>query len=234
MTTRLLLIGATVVATASLVGAQTAGQKPSPSPAAKPAAPAAPARPLSPTGSGSAQVDGHWTQGAQQQYTAGRGSFEGGKWIDISYGRPLKRGRDVFGSGDNFGKDLLVGADVWRAGANVTTQLTSDVPINIGGKTLAANTTYTVFIDLKPDNWTFILSTLVAQKKYDPAEKVQVFGAYNYARDKDVVRMQMTVERLPHVFEELSWQFLDMTATTGRLAVVWDNYLASVPFTVAG
>src|SRR5215467_2280474 len=97
-------------------------------------------KPLSPAGTAAAQVQGKWVQGGQPQFTAGRGTYTGGEWIEISYGRPIKRGRDVFGSGANYGKDLLVGAPIWRAGANVSTQLTNEVPITLGGKTLAPGT----------------------------------------------------------------------------------------------
>ena len=41
----------------------------------------------------------------------------------------------------------------------------------------------------------------------------------------------MKLETLPHSFEELSWQFLDMTQNGGTIAVIWDKQMASVPFT---
>jgi hypothetical protein len=208
-----LFAGAAVLSAASLTLAQVGG------------------RDLSPSGTSSAQVEGQWVQGARQQYTLGRGSYQGGKWIDITYGRPLKRGRDPWGSGPNYGKDLLVGAPIWRAGANVTTQLTSEVPLTIGGRTLKAGATYTVFIELKENDWTLVLSTLTAQKTYDPNNKTDTFGAYNYVPASDVLRVPMKLETLPHAFEELSWQFVDMTATGGSLALVWDKMMASVPFT---
>ena len=46
-----------------------------------------------------------------------------GKWIGITYSRPIKRGRDVWG-GPSYGKDVLLQDDakVWRAGANVSTR----------------------------------------------------------------------------------------------------------------
>ena len=31
-------------------------------------------------------------------------AYQGGKWIDITYSRPIKRGRDVFGEGPTYGK----------------------------------------------------------------------------------------------------------------------------------
>ena len=59
-----------------------------------------------------------------------RGAGGTGAKISIEYGQPHARGREVFGS--------LVPLDtVWRAGANRATQLTTDVPLNIGGTTLA-------------------------------------------------------------------------------------------------
>ena len=187
-------------------------------------------KPMSPRGTAAAQVQGTWTQGQRPSFTLGRGSYQGGKWIELSFGRPLKRGRDLWGSGANYGKDALVGAPIWRAGADVSTQLTNDVPIVLGGKTLAPGT-YTMFVDLKENDWTLVVSTLKAQTTYDPNNKVDVWGAYNYVPDKDVARVKMRLEALPHAFEELSWQFVDMSQNGGTLALIWDKTMASVPFT---
>lgn len=187
-------------------------------------------RPMSPSGSAVAHVQGTWTNPGKQTFALGGGNYEGGKWIEISYGRPLKRGRDVFGAGANYGKAALIGAPIWRAGANVSTQLTTEVPLKIGTATLKPGT-YTLFVDLKENNWTFVVSTLQAQAKYDPNEKVAVWGGYNYAPDKDVVRTKMTLETLPHAHEQLSWEFVDMTTTGGTIALSWDKTQALVPFT---
>ena len=186
---------------------------------------------MSPDGTAAAQVGGTWVTSGQAQFSLGRGTYQGGKWIEVSFGRPLKRGRDLWGSGPNYGKDALVGAPLWRAGANVTTRLMNEAPMVIAGKTLAPGE-YTLFIDLKENNWTFVVSTLKAQLKYNPDDKTTVWGAYNYTPDKDVLRAPMKVDTLPHSFEQLSWQFLDMTPTSGTLEVIWDKVMASVPFTV--
>ena len=52
-----------------------------------------------PEGSAQVQVLGTWTKPARPAFTLGRETYEGGKWIEIKYGRPLQRGRDLFGSG---------------------------------------------------------------------------------------------------------------------------------------
>jgi hypothetical protein len=177
---------------------------------------------LSPPGASATQVGGKQSE---------REVYEGGHWIDITYGRPIKRGRDLFGPSD-YPEFLSDGADVWRAGANVSTQLKNEVPIVMGGKTIVPGT-YTVFIDLKVDDkWTLIISSWPAQTTYDEKNKSAVFGAYGYTPDKDVVRVPMQVEPLTHSFDQLSWEFLDMTDQGGRLALIWDRKLASVPFTV--
>jgi hypothetical protein len=189
-------------------------------------------RPMSPEGTAAAQVLGKWVPPAgQRAFTLGGATYQGGKWIEMTFGRPLRRGRDLWGSGATYGKDALVGAPIWRAGANVTTRLKSEVPLVIGGKTMPAGE-YSVFIDLKEGGWTLVLSSLPIQAKYDPAEKVAVWGAYNYTPDKDVLRVPMKLDTLPHAHEQLTWEFVDMTDTSGALALTWGTTMASVAFKV--
>jgi len=185
-------------------------------------------RPASPDGAAAAEIGSKMTPTAN-----GEPTYTRGKWIEVTYGRPIKRGRDVFGSGANYGKLANPDAPVWRAGANVTTQLQTEVPLVINGKTVAPGT-YTMFIDLKPNNWTLIVSNWKAQKDYDPNNKAELWGAYGYTPDKDVVRAPMKVETLPHSHEELTWQFFDVTDAGGTLAIMWDRTMASVPFKVGG
>jgi hypothetical protein len=190
-------------------------------------------RPLSPRGSASAQVSGTWTNPGKQTFAAGGGTYEGGKWIDITYGSPLKRGRDIFGAGPAYGKATLIGAPIWRAGADASTQLETEVPLKIGTGIVPPGK-YTLFVDLKEHDWTFVVSRWAAQAKYDPNNKTELWGAYNYTPDKDVLRTKMTLEALPHAHEQLTWEFVDMTRSGGTIALTWDKTLALVPFTVGG
>ena len=115
-------------------------------------------------------------------------SYQGGKWIEIIYSRPIKRGRILFdGTGANYGKTVNPDAPVWRAGANQSTQLKTEVQLVVNGKTVPPGT-YTMFIDLKPNAWTLIVSRWEAQKDFDENNKTQLFGAFGYTPDKDVVQ----------------------------------------------
>lgn len=178
---------------------------------------------LSPPGHSAVQVGGMFDP---VQY-----GYLGGPWIDVFYGRPLKRGRDLFGPPD-WADMLNDGAPVWRAGANQSTRLVTEAPLIIGGTRVEPGE-YTLFIDLADDGWTFIVSTWPAQETYDFENREALFGAFDYTDDRDVLRTRMELETLPVSFEQLAWQFLDMTANGGRLALIWDTQMASVAFTVA-
>ncbi|MBI3493888.1 MAG: DUF2911 domain-containing protein [Acidobacteria bacterium] len=208
MTRRLIATGMLALGISALVFAQGGG------------------RPASPAGSSAAQVGGKYVPGSEGPV------YQGGKWIEITYGRPIKRGRDVFGgTGANYGKIANPDAPVWRAGANVSTQLKTEVPLVINGKTVAPGT-YTMFIDLKPNNWTFIVSSWKAQTRYDPNNKAEIWGAYDYTPAKDVVRAPMTITTLPFSVEEMSWEFTDMSDAGGKLVMMWDKTMAAVAFKV--
>jgi Protein of unknown function (DUF2911) len=188
-------------------------------------------RPLSPRGSAAAHVGGTWTNVGSRTFVVGGGTYEGAKWIEITSGRPLKRGRDIFGSGADYGKATLIGAPIWRAGADVSTQLKTEVPLKIGTGTVPAGE-YTLFVDLKQNDWTFVVSRWPAQQTYDPNNKTALWGAYGYTPDKDVLRAKMKIETLPHSHEQLTWEFLDVTKTGGAIGLTWDKTLALVPFSV--
>jgi hypothetical protein len=157
----------------------------------------------------------------------------GDTWIEITYSRPIKRGRDVFGSGADYGKGVLVGgATVWRAGANQSTRLNTQVPLVIGDKTVPAGE-YSLFIDLtSPTEWTLIVSSYGAKKSGGDKTPDTLWGSFGYKPDKDVARAPMTVATRSGSLDQLTWGFLDVTAEGGKLFLAWDTTYATVPFTV--
>ena len=156
----------------------------------------------------------------------------GGKWIEVTYSRPILRGRaNIFGKGADYGKAVNGGAPVWRAGANQTTKLTTEVPLVIGGKTIAPGS-YDLFVDLKETGWTLIVSTQPTQDKYDSNDKTKIWGSYGYDPKFDVVRVPMTMMTPAVSIDQFTIGFVDMTNSGGKLAMGWDKTAAVVPFTV--
>jgi hypothetical protein len=184
-------------------------------------------RAASPTGASATVVGGKFVKTERGQ------RHEGGKWIEITYGRPILRGRTgVFGTGAEYGKTLNAGAPVWRAGADVSTRLKTEVPLEIGGKTVAPGE-YSLFIELKSEKeWNLIVSSHAAQQKYDANNKSALWGAYNYTPDKDVARAPMKVESIPFAVDQLTWGFTDVGNGGGTIRLWWENAMASVPFKV--
>jgi hypothetical protein len=178
----------------------------------------------SPTGAAATQVGGKYVQGGEAP------QYQNGKWIEITYGRPIKRGRDLWGAGATYGRTLNDGAPVWRAGANVSTRLKTEVPLVINGKTVPAGE-YSLFIDLKPNSWTLIVSRWAASPTF-PGTKDALFGAFDYTPDKDVARSPMKLDTLPFAVDQLTWSFVDMTENAGKVSIMWDKVMASVAFTV--
>lgn len=175
----------------------------------------------SPPGSSATQVQGSFSD---------REGYINGKWIQIFYGRPIKRERNLFDLPD-WREAILDGADVWRAGANVSTRLITEIDLTFAGNELPAGE-YTVFIDFNgtEDAWSFIVSRWPTQLHYDFADKSALWGAYEYTRDKDALRVPMSVSHGSIVYDQLSWQFADMHSGSGKLVLLWDKIRASVDF----
>jgi hypothetical protein len=184
--------------------------------------------PMSPRGTAATQVGGTWVEekpGAGPRYREG-------KWIVVDYGRPILRGRtEIFGKGDEYGKAVSGGAPVWRAGANETTRLRTEVPLEITGKTIPAGD-YSMFVEMKDGGWMLVLSNQPVQAKYDPENKTELFGAYNYDPKFVVARAPMRMESLPFSLDQFTIGFVNMTQQGGTLAMWWDTTQAMVDFKV--
>ena len=184
--------------------------------------------PPSPQGQASVQVGGRW-----EKTPTGGQRYVDGKWVVVDYGRPLLRGRaNIFGAGADYGKTISDGSPVWRVGANDTTRLTTQAPLAIGGKTLPPGV-YNVFAELKAGAWTLVLTTQPRQPKYDPNDKVLLYGSYNYDPKFDVVRAPMTLRQGDASVEQLTIGFVNVTASAATLSVAWEKTVATIDLRVA-
>ena len=182
-------------------------------------------RPLSPRGHTATELGGSYGQ---------EGRYEGGRWIDIHYGRPILRGRrGVFGARGEYGERIYDGAPLWRVGADQTTTFTTEADLLIGGQRLAAGE-YSLFADLAdPAAWELVFTTWSVRQDFQDDDPNALWGAYGYDPSKDVLRTTMAVETVDYSMDQLQVGFVDMTSQGGMLYILWDNQLASVPLVLA-
>ena len=172
---------------------------------------------------------------AQAQPASPRGDAAtqiGETWITVNYSRPILRGRtNIFGAGDSYGQTVNAGAPVWRAGANKSTRFKTDADLQFGDHTLLAGE-YSVFVDLKENDWTLIFSNHAAKDNFQDSGD-GLWGAYNYTDDKDVFRIPMTVSQIPPSYDQFTIAFINVTDSGGTLAMTWENTQATCPFSLA-
>jgi len=130
-------------------------------------------------------------------------------YIKITYGRPQKHGRIIFGEAIPFGM-------VWCTGANETAELTTTKNIKINGHNLKAGT-YSLFTIPEADKWTIILNK-------DHGE----WGGYNYNPDKDVLRFDVPVKMTEEVYEPFTIEF-ELLDERAKLLMMWDKTKISIP-----
>lgn len=135
------------------------------------------------------------------------------KWEDtylkITYSRPHKRGRVIFG-------DLVPYGKVWRFGANEATELTTTGPIKLAGNEVPAGT-YSMFAIPEENEWTIILNKDLGQ-----------WGAYRYDPDKDFLRFTVPTQKIDTSYEPFTLEF-EQTGNDVVLKGMWDQTMINIP-----
>lgn len=127
----------------------------------------------------------------------------------IIYGRPQKNGRKIFGELVEYGK-------VWRLGANEATEIEFFKNVKIDGKKVKKGR-YTMYAIPNEDKWTIILN-----------KETDIWGAYKYDEKKDLLRVDVPVQKQDSSVEALTIVF-EKTGTGANLNVVWDTTKVSLP-----
>ena len=180
-------------------------------------------RRMSPRGEAATQVDGGFDA---------EGAYQNGSWVVVTYGRPILRGRDLFGSGDEYGQAFLRGAPVWRVGADQSTRFMTETDLVLGGETLPAGE-YSVFAELTEEEWTLIFANWGVKNDFREENPDALWGAYGYTPDRDVLRTTMDVSTINMSADQLTIMFTEMTQEGGVFTIWWDDQVATVPFEVA-
>lgn len=120
--------------------------------------------------------------------------------VTIDYSRPSKRGREIFGGLEKYGK-------VWRTGANETSWIEVSKDVMVEGKKLPAGK-YGLFTIPEEDKWTIIFN-----KKWDG------WGAYEYKEADDVLRVVVESGATKKVVE----MFTIDIEKKGNVTFTWDK-----------
>jgi hypothetical protein len=129
----------------------------------------------------------------------------------VVYGRPQKDGRTIFGELEPYGK-------IWRLGANEATEIEFYKDVKIGTKKIKKGR-YTMYAMLNAAYWTMILN-----------KDTDTWGAFKYDSTKDIVRMDVPVQKQPESLEVFSMVFEKNTANSANLVIGWDDVLVKFPF----
>ena len=147
------------------------------------------------------------TMSANAQRVSPHDTVTNGK-VTVTYGRPYKNDREIFGGLEQYGK-------VWRVGADEATTISFKNDVKIGGQAVKAGT-YTMFAIPTEKEWTIILNSQLNQ-----------WGAYSYGKhkDKDVASFKVPVKKLDKAVEQLTIRF----PAEQQMLIEWDKTQVSVP-----
>jgi hypothetical protein len=129
----------------------------------------------------------------------------------VVYSRPKKEGRAIFGGLVEYGK-------LWRLGANEATEIEFYKQVHIGSKKIAKGR-YTLYAIVNEKSWTFILN-----------KDTDTWGSFKYNADKDVVRVDVPVEKTTEPVESFSMTF-EKVNNIIQLIVAWENVKVTLPIT---
>ncbi len=135
----------------------------------------------------------------------------GGATLWVDYGRPAKRGRQVFGGIVPFG-------EVWRTGANSATQLRTDRTLEIGGHALAPGA-YSLWTIPGRDGWKLVVNAdaTVWGTQHDAAKDLFAVDVAAASLSENVERFTISIEPAPG---------------GGELHLDWDTTRVTVPFRI--
>ena len=136
----------------------------------------------------------------------------GGATVSVAYGRPSMRGRRVFGG-------ILPWGQVWRTGANITTEIRSDRDLVIGGTAVPAGH-YSLYTIPERDRWTLIVNRVTGTSGRED----------EYDASRDVARIPMRFRSLDEPVETLTLR-LGPQGDGAVLRVMWETTEAWVPIT---
>ncbi|RIV19998.1 DUF2911 domain-containing protein [Fibrisoma montanum] len=131
--------------------------------------------------------------------------------ITLTYGRPYKRGRVIFGG-------VVPYDSLWRTGANGPTTITVENDIHIEKRVLPKGT-YSIYTIPKVAEWVLIFSTDLTHWPTDPD------------RTKELVAVRIPVRKSTDIKQQFTLE-LKETPKGGQLRLMWDDVVATADFAI--
>lgn len=143
-------------------------------------------------------------------------NFSEGIEIEVNYFQPSKKGRVIFGNGE---EALQPYGEYWRLGANNATEISFSKDITFAGKSLKAGT-YRMYAVPGADQFKVGLNS----------EIDVFFGKGEPDYDLDVLTVMIPTQQVDEV-EMLTFKF-SSEGSTINMDFVWDTSLISIPIIV--
>ena len=124
--------------------------------------------------------------------------------IKVTYGRPYKKGREIFGGLEKYGK-------VWRTGADEATEITFYKDGKFGGEPVKAGT-YSLYTIPNENEWTIIINKQTGQ------------SGMTYNQSQDLLRIQVHPTKLDESVEQLTIRLEEKNMT-----IEWDKTRVVIP-----
>ncbi len=133
--------------------------------------------------------------------------------VTIEYSRPAVKGRKIFGDVVPFGK-------IWRTGANATTKVTFTDEVKLEGNVVKPGT-YGLYTIPNKDSWEIML--------YKDLTLNGNVG--DYKTENEVLRFKVKAISIPMKMETLMINIGDISATEGKLMLLWENTVVAIKMT---
>lgn len=134
-----------------------------------------------------------------------------GRHLSIAYGRPLLRGRTMFGV-------LVPWGEIWRTGADEATRLSTESDLRFATGDLPRGN-YAVFTIPAEHDWQLVLNKTADQ-----------WGAFNYDPAEDALRVPMRRDFLSAPMDRLSIALTARGEAAGTLWIGWESTVVSADF----
>lgn len=131
-------------------------------------------------------------------------------YIRVTYSRPAKNDRAIFGKLIPFDK-------MWRVGANEAPEIKFYKDVTISGKKIKAGV-YSLLAIPGEKEWTIVINS-----------GLDYWGTANYKETNDVVRAVVPVKTTSTSVENFTIQFFKAASSGALLTLAWDHTMVEVP-----